>query len=113
MQNYLYIGNITVDTSDSKVQIGQNHRTIEYPKLEGNHIDHGVQLLPPHRTTQKSGRMSESIVQTLPELQQAQCHDHCPGKHVPVPKHPPSEKHFPIIQTEPPLMQLHTVPLVP
>ena len=31
-----------------------SHRTIEYPKLEGTHKDHQVQLLAPHRTIQNS-----------------------------------------------------------
>ena len=43
-------------------------RIIEYPELEGIHRDYRVQLLAPHRTTQKSNHISESIVQTLLEL---------------------------------------------
>jgi len=49
---------------------GRSHTITEYPKLDGTHKDHRVQLLPPHRTTQKSNSMSESTVQTLLELQQ-------------------------------------------
>ena len=47
-----------------------NHRITEQPKLEGTHKDHWVQLLAPHRTTQKSNYLSESSVQMLLELQQ-------------------------------------------
>ena len=48
----------------------RNHRIIEYPKLEGTHKDHRVQLLAPHSTTQKSDHTTESVVQTLLELWQ-------------------------------------------
>lgn len=44
----------------------------EHPDLEGAHEDHWAQLLVPHRSTQKSDDMSESVVQTLPELQALQ-----------------------------------------
>ena len=47
-----------------------NHQIAEYPKLEGTHKDHQVQLLAPHKTTQKSGHKSGSLVQTLLELWQ-------------------------------------------
>ena len=33
--------------------------------LERTHKDCQVQLLTPHRTTQKTGHMTESVVQTL------------------------------------------------
>lgn len=46
------------------------HRIIECPELEGAHKGHQVQLLAPHGSTQKSHQMFESIVRTLPELQQ-------------------------------------------
>jgi len=36
----------------------------------------------------KSYHMTESIVQTLLEIQQAQYHDHCPGEPVLVPDYP-------------------------
>lgn len=59
-------------------------------------------------TTKKSDHMTESIVQMLFELQQAQCHDHCPGE----PVQPFSgEESFPDTQPEPSLLQLHAVPL--
>lgn len=35
-----------------------------------------------------SNHMYDRVVQTLLELWQSQCCDHCPGKHVPVPEHP-------------------------
>jgi len=35
----------------------------EYPELEGTHKDHQVQPFAPHRATQKSGHMTESIGQ--------------------------------------------------
>ena len=47
-----------------------NHGIIEYPELGGTHKDHQVQLLAPHRTTQKSDHMSESIVWMVFELRQ-------------------------------------------
>ena len=34
-----------------------HHRIIEYPKLEGTHRDNQIQLLAPHRTTQKNQTM--------------------------------------------------------
>ena len=40
-------------------------RIIEYPELEATHKDHRIQLLVPHRTTQKSDHLSDCIVQTL------------------------------------------------
>ena len=45
-------------------------RMTEHPKLEGANKDHGVQLLAPHRITQKSDFMSESVVQMLLQLWQ-------------------------------------------
>jgi len=77
------------------------HRITENPKWEGIHKDHWVQLLPPHRTTQKSGRMSKCAVQMLHELCQAQCHNHFSKEAVPVPNHPLSEEPFPNIQPDP------------
>lgn len=58
---------------------------MEYPKLEKTHKDHWVHLLAPHRTSQNTNPMSESIVQAFPELWQAQCHDRFPGEAVFVP----------------------------
>ena len=47
------------------------HTIIEYLELEGTiRIIESVHLLAPHRTTQKSDHMSESIVQMLLELRQ-------------------------------------------
>ena len=43
--------------------------------------------MAPHQTTQNLNPMSESIVQTLLVLWQAQCHDHHPGGAVPTPDH--------------------------
>ena len=43
----------------------------EYSELVGTHKDYHVQLLAPHRTTEKLNSMSESIVQTLTELHKA------------------------------------------
>ena len=61
--------------------------------------------------------MPESIVQMLEskllELWQTRCCGHCPGEPVPVLNHPLGEEPFPNIQPEPPLMQLHAVPLGP
>jgi len=48
-----------------------------HPDLEGTCKDHWVQLLALHRTSQQSDHMSESIIQMLLELWQAQCCDHC------------------------------------
>lgn len=45
-------------------------RIIERPKLEETNKGHGVQLLVPHRITQKSDPLSESVVQMLLQLQQ-------------------------------------------
>jgi len=47
--------------------------------LEGTHEDHQVQLLAAQKTTQKSNHMSKSIVQILPALRLAWCHDYLPG----------------------------------
>lgn len=44
------------------------HKIIECLELKGTHKDHGVQLLDPHKTAQKSDYMAESIVQTILEL---------------------------------------------
>ena len=57
--------------------------------------------------------MSESTVQTILELWQAWCHDHCPGEPVPVPNHPLGEEPFPNTQPEPTLPQLQAVPSGP
>jgi len=56
------------------------HRIIGYSKLEGTNLDHWTQLPTPHRTTQSSDHMSESIIQMLLELHQTLCHDHFPEK---------------------------------
>jgi len=56
--------------------------------------------------------MSESTVQTLSELQQAQCHDHGLGEPAPVPDHPLSEEPFPDIQPDSPLLQLYVIPMI-
>ncbi|GAB0202878.1 cAMP-dependent protein kinase inhibitor alpha [Grus japonensis] len=54
--------------------------------------------------------MTESVIQMLLELSQAQCCDHFPREPVPVPDHPLSEEPFPDIQPKPPRLQLHSVP---
>lgn len=45
----------------------------------------------PKRSAKKSDPVSESIFQTLLELWQPRCHDHCAGEPAPVPDHPLSE----------------------
>ena len=84
----------------------------EYPKLSGFLKDHGVQLLTLQRTTQNSDSISETIVQMLLELPAAYGHDHCPQEYVPCP--PLSgEAPVPNPQPDPPLTQLHAIPLGP
>jgi len=46
------------------------HRITASPESEVSHKDHETQLPAMHRTTQNANPMSESIVQTLLELQQ-------------------------------------------
>ena len=53
--------------------------------------------------------MTKSIVQMLLELGQAWCHVHFPGDPVPVTGHPLSEEHFPNVQSELPLTELHSI----
>jgi len=61
--------NLTVKKR-KKVQITYTlQRIIEYPELEGT-LNHQVQIVAWHRTTQKSDHMAEIVVQTLLELQQ-------------------------------------------
>ena len=81
---------------------------IENPKLEGTHKDNWVQLLAPHRTTQKLDHITKSIFQTLLELQQTLSCKHYPGESVPVPSHVLSEEPFCFIQPEP-LSQFHAI----
>ena len=52
-------------------------RGIKYLELERAHNGHHAQHLALHKTAQKSGLVSETVVQVL--LKKAQCHDHCPG----------------------------------
>ena len=40
--------------SNLAVLVTSSHRITEYPEMKGTHKDHQVQLLAPHRTTQKS-----------------------------------------------------------
>lgn len=87
-----------------------NHHITEYLKFEETHKDYWVLLKGPHRTTQKSNCMSESAVQTLLELLQARCHDHCLGEPVPGSGHPLMKNLF---QYELPLTQLNVIPLSP
>lgn len=87
-------------------------KIIKYPELEDIHKNHEVQLLSLHSTSQKSNHTSENVVQMLLELQQAWCPDHFPGEHVPVPYQPLGEGSFPNMQSEPPLTQLHAIPLM-
>ena len=67
---------------------------VEYPELKETYKDHQVQLLAPHRTTQKSKQRSESIVQMLLKLRQAQCCDHCSGEPVPMSDNTSSEEPY-------------------
>lgn len=66
--------------------ISQKQRITKYPMLDWTHKDQ-VQLLAPHRSTQNLNSVSETIVRTLLELQQARCHDHCHGDPAVVPSH--------------------------
>jgi len=60
----------------------------KYPKVEGTQKDR-VQILALHRITQNPNPMSESIVQTLPELQQLGATTTALGSlFQPVPSHP-------------------------
>lgn len=43
----------------------QHHSVTKCPEVEGTPRDHRVQILSPHRTTQCSSSISQSIVQTL------------------------------------------------
>lgn len=61
-------------TKPEKAKVYQSHRITAHPKYEGTFKDYGVQLQAPHRITQKSNHMYESVDQTL-ELHQAGCHD--------------------------------------
>lgn len=74
-------------------------RKIKYSKWEGNHENHQVQLLALHRSAQKSHDTADSIVQPLPELWQARCHDCFPWEAVLMPSHTLSEEPFHDIQT--------------
>lgn len=80
-------------------------RILEHPELEGNRKDHRVQLLTPHRTTQKKIKKkikptAESGAPTVLELHQAWCHEHIPGEPVAVPSRPLGEEPFPNTQPE-------------
>jgi len=89
-----------------KFQVGRNvlqkHRTSQGGE------EHRVQLLAPHRIAPESDRMSENIVKMLLKLQQAQCHDHCPGQAVPC---PPLSGADPFLNPQLPPRQLHAIPL--
>lgn len=69
------------------------HRIKKYAELEGNHQDHGVQLLAPCRTPQESHCVPNSVVQTL-ELCQALSCDPFPEEPAPVPRHTLGEEPF-------------------
>ncbi|KAM4791877.1 uncharacterized protein ACIQIH_005992 isoform 2-T2 [Cyanocitta cristata] len=58
----------------------------------------------------QESRCAESIVQTLPQLQQAVVCEHLPGEPVPAPKQPLGEEPFPNAQPKPPVTQLHVLP---
>ena len=64
---------------------------IEYLMFVGSHKDHGVQPLPPHRTTQKSDAIPGSVVQMLLKLQQF--------RSVPTALCSPFHPHHPLAQT--------------
>lgn len=82
-----------------KIVENENHRIIKYPKLNGTHKVHQVQLLAPHGTTQKLDHMPESGVQILLEL--------WPLESCPLPWGTCSmtsssvEEHFPNLQSDP------------
>lgn len=78
-----------------------------HPELEGTCKDQWVQLLAPHRTVQKSVHMSESVIQSLPELWPVGCHDHCPGQ----PAQCLTVLLVKNLQPDPPLLQLLAVVL--
>lgn len=59
---------------------------IEYPKLEGIHKDHRAQPWP-HRGPFKIKCYVWPHCPNASWTPAAQCHNHCPGEHVPVPKH--------------------------
>lgn len=61
-------------------------------RWKGTRRDHWVQLLAPHKNTQKSNCMAESIVQMFLKLQQAWFHDYISGEPVPAGDHPVSEE---------------------
>lgn len=61
------------------------HRIVEYLELEGSHKNHRVQLLAPHRDTQKSDHISEALSKC--QLG-SRSFDHCSGKPVPMPNLP-------------------------
>lgn len=64
----------------------ENHRIIEYLKLEGIHKDSGIQ--------------------NLIELCEAWCSNFFPGKPAPGSDHLLSEEPFPNVQSDPPLREL-------
>lgn len=89
-----------------------HHWITEYLGLEGTYKECRVQLLTPHRTTQKWNSMFESIFQMLLELQHS-------GQWL-VPwaacssaQSPSGEEPFPNSHPDPHLIQLHTVLLGP
>lgn len=60
----------------------QNHKIVQVKEI---HKNLRVQLLAPHRTTQKTGHVSENIVQMFLELCKAWYCDYFPVEPVPVP----------------------------
>lgn len=83
---------------------------MEYPELEVTHLDHPRILHMSCTGPPQESRCAESIVQTLPQLQQAVVCEHLPGEPVPAPKQPLGEEPFPNAQPKPPVTQLHVLP---
>ena len=87
------------------------HRIVKYPYLEGNHKGHGVQLPTPHRITSQILCL-RALSKCFLNCQNWGC-DHSPGQSVPCSPPFDGEQPFPDIQPDPPLTQLHTIPLSP
>lgn len=68
---------------------------IEYPGMEGTHKGHRVQFLALHRASSRATSCPWEHFQTVLEICQAQCCDHCPGEPHAAPSHRLGEKLFP------------------
>ena len=88
------------------------HRIIEYPKLKGTHKGHGAQPLAPHNTIQNSNPMVWEHCPNTPWALAGWGSDHCSGQLLHA--HCPLGKNVsPAHPLDPPLTQLHSVPLGP